>query len=75
MNNLFAAIILFLAVLLCLIKYNAHEVAKGKAISHFVKKVYDMEISPEDARYFDVVLTGVDVKMDNIDIFPWILKK
>jgi hypothetical protein len=70
----FVLIALMLLFLFTAIKYHSHEVEKGKAISHFMKRVHGIDIPPEEAMYFDVVLTGVDVRFENVDIFPSLLK-
>jgi hypothetical protein len=50
--------------------FHEYQTAKGEAISRFMKSAHGIEIAPEDARYFNVVLTGGDVKFENVDIFP-----
>jgi hypothetical protein len=50
--------------------FDDYQTEKGEAISRFMKTTHGIEIAPEDARYFNVVLTGVDVRFENVDIFP-----
>ena len=68
----FFILLLFITAIFAvgLIKYQSHQIAKGEAISRFMKSAHGIDIAPEDARYFNVVLTGVDVKFENVDIFP-----
>ena len=66
-------IVLLFILMLCVrvsFMFEEHQTAKGEAISRFMKTTHGIDISPDDARYFNVVLTGVDVKFENVDIFP-----
>ena len=65
-------IVIFLLLLFALqaVKqvHNYHA-AKGKAIANYLSHYHNIEIPPEQARYFDVNVTQWEISIDNLDVF------
>ncbi len=65
-----AWMILVLSLFLIIEKsFDAYQFKKGTAISNYLSHYHNIEISPEQAMYFDVNVTQWEVSIDNLEIF------
>lgn len=54
--------------------FNEYQANKGKAISNYLTYYHNINISPDDAVYFDANITTWDVSVESLDIFPTTIK-
>lgn len=48
--------------------YNHEQKNKGRAISRFIEENYQLTVPPAEARWFTVVVTTYDIKIEDMDV-------
>ena len=67
----FAITVILLLIMadLSLVKYNRDQKHKGEAISNYLSTYHSIDLPPDQAKYFNIAFTGVDIAIENLDVF------
>lgn len=71
MNNWLLTVVVMIVATAFVHRYNNEAVNRGIALSSFLENHYGMSVPPEQARYFNVVVTTTDVQLsiENFKVF------
>ena len=72
MRDLWMGLLIFVIVVIWyqgVEHYENYQLAKGEAVARFLAYHHNLDVAPEDARFFNVEITTFSITVEELDIF------